>query len=142
MATATATVSTPTAAQAANITGVLPRVIGNMGQEATFGTTAQGGVWAALRIGVNDPKDRDRDATWLDVMVFGSPAKTLQDLKLAKGTRLYLEGNKGALKSYTRKDGSTGYTYSFVAQKFVILSPKAEDGGAAGEPVAEDSIPF
>src|ERR671933_439277 len=115
-------------------------VVGNLGRDPEKRYTADGRPVTRFSVAATTRR-RERDGEWADhtewfsVTVFGRQAETLAE-RLAKGTRVYVEGRLES-RQYETQNGGKGFSLDVIANEVLSLDPRQrtdEYGGGEYEP--------
>lgn len=122
-------------------------LVGNLGRDAEFTTTAGGFPIARFSLATTHRRKNTASGQWEDrtewhrIVLFGNQAEALRDY-LRKGRQVYVEG-RIETRSWDDKDGQKRYMTEIIADRIQLLG-RAEDRGGArpGRPgYDEDAFP-
>lgn len=124
-------------------------LIGNLGKDPELKYTPSGQAVATFSMATTRKwKDKDgnlqEDTQWHNIKCWGRQAEIAQQY-LKKGRQIYLEGRLET-RSYDDKDGNRKWFTEVVANNFLMLGSKRDDGGGgeyagAPEPPATQAYP-
>lgn len=110
------------------------QVIGNLGKDPEFKTTASGVNLAKFSLASNKKVKGDKVTTWVNVTVFDENKIKFLKEYVRKGTKLFIEGEPAA-RAWD-KDGeaqaSLDCTLGFGSKIEILSSERAENGGSSG----------
>lgn len=113
-------------------------LVGNLGRDAEFTTTAAGFPIARFSIATSHRRKDTRSGQWEDktewhrVVLLGNQAESLRDY-LRKGKQVYVEG-RIETRSWDDKDGQKRYMTEIIAERIQLLGGPGgadRDRGAA-----------
>lgn len=106
----------------------------NLGRDPELKTTDQSQV-ASFSVGVRTGKD---ETTWVNCSVWGKRADTVMTY-FKRGSKVTLTGS-GKLRTYEKKDGSTGSSLEMNVTDFTL--PARDEGSISSAPDFADDVPF
>ena len=126
-------------------------LIGNLGKDPELKYTPSGQAVATFSLATTRKwKDKEgngqEDTQWHNIKCWGRQAEIAQQY-LKKGRQIYVEGRLET-RSYDDKDGNRKWFTEVVANNFLMLGSKRDEGGGGGdypdappEPSANQSHP-
>ena len=109
-------------------------ISGNLGRDPELKEVNQSQV-ASFSVGVRTGKD---ETTWVNCSVWGKRADTVMTY-FKRGSKVTLTGS-GKLRTYEKKDGSTGSSLEMNVTDFTL--PARDEGSISSAPDFADDVPF
>lgn len=126
-------------------------LIGNLGRDPEIRTMQNGNKVANLRVATSERWKKDGEqqerTEWHSVVIFNEHLITVAEKYLAKGSKIYLEGQLQTRK-WTDQQGAEKYSTEIVLNKFrgelQMLDSKPDSAPSRADATIEldDEIPF
>lgn len=114
-------------------------LIGNVGKDPEIKTLQSGKTFASFSLATSkrykdNNGEQKEQTTWHNIVVWGKLADVIEQLNVAKGTSLYVEGE---ITTRSWDDPTTGqkrYTTEINASSFQILTPRGTGSNGNSAP--------
>lgn len=114
-------------------------LIGNVGKDPEIKTLQSGKTFASFSLATSkrykdNNGEQKEQTTWHNIVVWGKLAEVIEQLNVAKGTSLYVEGEITTRSWDDQTTGQKRYTTEINASSFQILTPRGAGNNGNSAP--------
>lgn len=122
-------------------------LIGNVGKDPEIKTLQSGKKFASFSLATSkryrdNNGEQKEQTTWHNIVVWGKLAEVIEQLNVAKGTSLYVEGEITTRSWDDQTTGQKRYTTEINATTFQILTPRGQGASQGGSQASGNRNPY
>lgn len=115
------------------------QLLGNVGKDPELTVTSDGTPLTKFSLAVSKKSKSGEDTQWYNCTAWRTLAETIEKY-VTKGQMLFVQGELN-LRTYTTKDGKTGFSMDVTVEKFAFAGgKKPENGSSKGDPFLPEDL--